>query len=128
EDMKLAAARAIAGLAKEPVPEIVNKAYEDARMAFGRDYLIPKPLDPRLITTIAPAVAKAAIDSGVAKKIITDWEAYHLELQERIGIDQRLMSRVISRAKEEPKRVVFAEADNRKILKAAQIIQDEKIG
>lgn len=128
EEMKLAAARAIAGLAKEPVPEIVNKAYEDARMAFGRHYLIPKPLDPRLITTIAPAVAKAAIDSGVARKIITDWEAYHLELQERIGIDQRLMSRVISRAKEDPKRVVFAEADNRKILKAAQIIQDERIG
>ena len=128
EEMKLAAARAIAKLAKEPVPEIVNKAYEDARMAYGRQYLIPKPLDPRLITTIAPAVAKAAIDSGVAKKIITDWEAYDLELQQRIGIDQRLMSRVISRAKEDPKRVVFAEADNRKILKAAQIIQDEKIG
>jgi len=91
-------------------------------------YLIPKPLDPRLITTIAPAVAKAAMDSGVAKFPIKDWDAYELELQERIGIDQRLMSVVIARAKKNPKRVVFAEADNRKILKAAQIIRDEKIG
>src|SRR5690606_9706129 len=94
----------------------------------GRLYLIPKPLDPRLITTIAPAVAKAAMDSGVAKYPVKDWEAYELELQERIGIDQRLMSVVIARAKKDPKRVVFAEADNRKILKAAQIIRDEKIG
>lgn len=128
EEMKLAAAKAIAKLAKEPVPDIVNKAYGDSKMAFGRHYLIPKPLDPRLITTIAPAVAKAAMDSGVAKYPIMDWEAYELELQERIGIDQRLMSRVISRAKKDPKRVVFAEADNRRILKAAQIIRDEKIG
>lgn len=127
EEMKLAAAKAIAKLAKEAVPEIVNKAYGDSKLSFGRAYLIPKPLDPRLITTIAPAVAKAAMDSGVAKTIITDWEAYELELQERIGIDQRLMSRVISRAKKNPKRVVFAEADNVKILKAAQIIRDEKI-
>src|SRR5690554_3143310 len=128
EEMKLAAAKAIAKLAKEPVPDIVNKAYGDTKLGFGRYYLIPKPLDPRLITTIAPAVAKAAMDSGVAKYPITDWEAYELELQERIGIDQRLMSRVISRAKKDPKRVVFAEADNRRILKAAQLIQDEKIG
>ncbi|WP_194774376.1 NADP-dependent malic enzyme [Pararhodonellum marinum] len=127
ESMKLAAAEAIAKLAKEPVPEIVNKAYGDDKLGFGRFYLIPKPLDPRLITTIAPAVAKAAMESGVAKHPIMDWEAYELELQERIGIDQRLMSRVISRAKKNPKRVVFAEADNIKILKAAQIIQDEKI-
>jgi malate dehydrogenase (oxaloacetate-decarboxylating)(NADP+) len=127
EEMKLAAAKAIAKLAKEAVPEIVNKAYGDSKLAFGRAYLIPKPLDPRLITTIAPAVAKAAMESGVAKTIITDWDAYELELQERIGIDQRLMSRVISRAKKNPKRVVFAEADNVKILKAAQIIRDEKI-
>ncbi|KEO74637.1 NADP-dependent malic enzyme [Anditalea andensis] len=127
EEMKLAAAHAIAKLAKEPVPDIVNKAYGDSRIAFGKFYLIPKPLDPRLITTIAPAVAKAAMDSGVAKTHITDWEAYELELQERIGIDQRLMSRVISRARKNPKRIVFAEADNRKILKAAQIIQDEGI-
>ncbi|PRY85013.1 NADP-dependent malic enzyme [Mongoliibacter ruber] len=127
EQMKLAAAKAIAALAKEPIPEIVNKAYDDAKMSFGRFYLIPKPLDPRLITTIAPAVAKAAMESGVAKTIITDWEAYELELQERIGIDQRLMLRVVTRAKKNPKRVVFAEADNVKILKAAQILKDERI-
>ncbi|MEN2281574.1 NADP-dependent malic enzyme [Algoriphagus sp. SE2] len=127
EEMKLAAAHAIAKLAKEPVPDIVNKAYGEDKLGFGRFYLIPKPLDPRLITTIAPAVAKAAMESGVAKKPILDWDAYELELQERIGIDQRLMSVVIARAKKDPKRVVFAEADNRKILKAAQIIKDEKI-
>ncbi|WP_297335144.1 NADP-dependent malic enzyme [Algoriphagus sp.] len=127
ETMKLAAAKAIAKLAKEPVPDIVNKAYGESKLGFGRMYLIPKPLDPRLITTIAPAVAKAAMDSGVAKHPIQDWGAYELELQERIGIDQRLMSVVIARAKKDPKRVVFAEADNRKILKAAQIIRDEKI-
>jgi malate dehydrogenase (oxaloacetate-decarboxylating)(NADP+) len=127
EEMKLAAAKAIAALAKEPVPEIVNKAYGDASMAFGRFYLIPKPLDPRLITTIAPAVAKAAMDSGVAKNLITDWEAYELELQERIGIDQRLMLRVVTRAKKNPKRVVFAEADNVKILKAVQVLRDERV-
>ncbi|EON78591.1 NADP-dependent malic enzyme [Lunatimonas lonarensis] len=127
EEMKLAAARAIASLAKEPVPDIVNKAYGETKLAFGKTYLIPKPLDPRLITTIAPAVAKAALSSGVARVNIEDWEAYELELQERIGIDQRLMSRVIARAKKDPKRVVFAEADNRKILKSAQLIKDEKI-
>jgi len=127
EEMKLAAAKAIAALAKEPVPEIVNKAYGDQTLAFGRFYLIPKPLDPRLITTIAPAVAKAAMDSGVAKSHITDWDSYNVELQERIGIDQRLMHRVITRARKDPKRVVFAEADNIKILKAIQVLRDEKI-
>lgn len=127
EEMKLAAAKAIAKLAKEPVPEIVTKAYGENNLSFGRFYLIPKPVDPRLITTIAPAVAKAAIESGVAKKVITDWENYELELQKRIGIDQRLMSVVIGRAKKDPKRVVFGEADNLKILKAAQTIRDEKI-
>lgn len=127
EAMKLAAAKAIAKLAKEPIPDIVNKAYGESIAGFGRLYLIPKPLDPRLITTIAPAVARAAMESGVAKNPIKDWSAYELELQERIGIDQRLMSVVIARAKKDPKRVVFAEADNVKILKAAQIIRDEKI-
>lgn len=127
EAMKLAAAKAIAKLAKEPIPDIVNKAYGESIAGFGRLYLIPKPLDSRLITTIAPAVAKAAMESGVAKNPIKDWNAYELELQERIGIDQRLMSVVIARAKKDPKRVVFAEADNIKILKAAQIIRDEKI-
>lgn len=127
EEMKLAAVKAIAELAKEPVPDLVNKAYGNNKMSFGREYLIPKPLDPRLITTISPAVARAAMDSGVARKHITDWAQYHIDLQKRIGIDQKLMSRVISRAKKDPKRVIFTEADNAKILKSAQIVQDEKI-
>jgi malate dehydrogenase (oxaloacetate-decarboxylating)(NADP+) len=127
EEMKLAAVYAIAKLAKEVVPESVNKSYDDNSISFGKYYLIPKPLDPRLITMLSPAVAKAAMDSGVAKKHITDWDAYEVELLQRIGIDQRLMSRIITQAKQSPKRVVFAEADNLKILKAAQIISDEGI-
>jgi malate dehydrogenase (oxaloacetate-decarboxylating)(NADP+) len=127
EEMKLAAVHAIAELAKQPVPEMVMRAYQNKNLAFGSEYLIPKPLDPRLITTISPAVAKAAMDSGVAKRHITDWKAYELELQERIGIDQRLISRIINRARREPKRVLFAEADHPSILKAAQMAMDEKI-
>ncbi|MDF9795150.1 malate dehydrogenase (oxaloacetate-decarboxylating)(NADP+) [Catalinimonas alkaloidigena] len=127
EEMKLAAVKALANLAKAPTPEIVNKAYSSDKIIFGKDYLIPKPLDPRLITTISPAVAKAAMKSGVARTHITDWEHYHVELQQRIGIDQKLMSQVISKAKKQPKRVVFAEAEDQKILKAAQILQDEQI-
>jgi malate dehydrogenase (oxaloacetate-decarboxylating)(NADP+) len=127
EEMKLAAVHALARLAKEPVPEIVVKAYGAERIQFGRDYLIPKPLDPRLITTVSPAVAQAAMDSGIAKNPITDWGAYHHELQKRIGIDQKLMSRIIDRAKQNRKRVVFAEANHHKILKAAQILKDEGI-
>ena len=127
EAMKLAAVKAIADLAKEQVPDMVNKAYGDKNIQFGRDYLIPKPLDTRLITSISPAVAKAAMDSGVAKSKITDWGQYHYDLQKRIGIDQKLISRIISRAKKDPKVVVFAEANNHKILKAAQVLQDEKI-
>ncbi|HEY5918759.1 MAG TPA: NADP-dependent malic enzyme, partial [Chryseolinea sp.] len=127
EPMKLAAVHSLAALAKEPVPDMVVKAYGTDKIRFGRDYLIPKPLDTRLITTISPAVAKAAIASGVAKNPITDWEKYHDELQKRIGIDQKLMSRVIDRAKKQPKRVVFTEATHHKILKAAQILRDEGI-
>lgn len=127
EEMKLAAVHALANLAKEPVPDMVVKAYDTDKIQFGREYLIPKPLDPRLITTVSPAVAKAAMDSGMAKHPITDWGAYHHELQKRIGIDQKLMSRVIDRAKKNPKRVVFAEANHHKILKAAQILKDEGI-
>lgn len=127
EEMKLAAVRALATLAKEPVPDIVVKAYATDTIKFGREYLIPKPLDPRLITTISPAVAKAAIESGVAKKVIQDWASYDTDLQKRIGIDQKLMARVIERAKRNPKRVVFAEANHHKILKAAQILKDEGI-
>ncbi len=127
EAMKLAAVHAIAKLAKEPVPDMVVKAYGTDKIRFGKEYLIPKPLDTRLITTISPAVAKAAMDSGVAKKPITDWIAYHSELQKRIGIDQKLMSRIIDRAKKNPKRVVFTEATHSKVLKAAQILKDEGI-
>jgi malate dehydrogenase (oxaloacetate-decarboxylating)(NADP+) len=127
EAMKLAAVRSLAALAKEPVPEIVHKAYGDNTIAFGRFYLIPKPLDPRLITTVSPAVAKAAMESGVARKPITNWEHYEQELQERIGIDQKLMTRITNQAKKNPKTVVFAEADNYKILKAAQTVKEQRI-
>jgi len=127
EEMKLAAVRALSSLAKEPVPDSVMMAYGTEKIEFGRECLIPKPMDIRLITTVAPAVAKAAMDSGMAQKPITDWGAYHQALQKRIGIDQKLINNVIDRAKKSPKRVVFAEADNPKILKAAQVLQDEEI-
>ncbi len=127
EAMKLAAVRALAKLAKEPVPDMVHKAYGDNTISFGRFYLIPKPLDPRLITTVSPAVARAAMESGVAKYPITNWEAYEQELQERIGIDQKLMTRITNQAKKDPKRVVFAEADHYKILKAAQTVKEQLI-
>ena len=128
EEMKLAAVKALADLTKESVPEMVQRAYNDRKMAFGKNYIIPKPLDPRLITTISPAVAKAAMDSGVAKKPITDWGQYEQELEARLGLDQKLIASVISRAKHDPKRVIFAEGDNYKTLKAAEIISQEGIG
>ncbi len=128
EEMKLAAVRAIAELAKEPVPDMVLRAYHETSMSFGPEYLIPKPMDPRLITTISPAVAKAAIDSGVARIKITDWEQYNLDLQERVGIDQRLISRFITRARKDPKKIIFADANNLNILKAAQMAKDVGIG
>ncbi len=127
EAMKLAAVHALADLAKEPVPDIVFQAYGIDKIQFGREYLIPKPLDPRLITTISPAVARAAMDSGIATNPIKDWGQYHTDLLKRIGIDQKLTSRIIDLAKKKPKRILFAEADHPKILKAAQILQDEKI-
>jgi len=127
EEMKLAAVKAIAGLTKQAVPEMVLKAYGLKALKFGPEYLIPKPLDPRLITAISPAVAKAAIETGVARITDKDWVKYEIELQERIGIDQRLISRVIARARRNPKTVVFAEADNEKILKAAQQVIDLNI-
>ena len=128
EEMKLAAVKAIAELAKEQVPDIVLKAYGKSSMRFGKEYLIPKPMDPRLITTISPAVAKAAIDSGVSRIQITDWKKYEDELLERVGIDQRLISRFVYRARQNPKKVVFAEADHINILKAAQMTMDTGIG
>ena len=127
EEMKLAAVKSIAELAKQAVPEMVLKAYGLKNLRFGRDYLIPKPVDPRLITAISPAVAKAAIDTGVARIQTKDWDQYELELKERIGIDNRLMSRIISRARRNPKTVVFTEADDLNILKAAQQVVDDRI-
>ncbi len=127
EEMKLAAVRALAELAKEPVPEIVKRAYNDRTMTFGRNYLIPKPLDPRLITTVAPAVAKAAIASKVSRKTIDDWDMYEQELQSRLGIDQKLMMSVIARARNNPQRVIFTEGDHYKIVKAAETIKLEGI-
>jgi malate dehydrogenase (oxaloacetate-decarboxylating)(NADP+) len=127
EEMKLAAVKAIAELAKEAVPEVVNEAYDEKNFMFGRDFIIPKPLDPRLITTVAPAVAKAAMDSGVAQTVIRDWEAYREELSKRLGLDNKLIKNITQKAKRNPKRVVFAEADNYKTLKAAQIVAEEGI-
>jgi malate dehydrogenase (oxaloacetate-decarboxylating)(NADP+) len=125
--MKLAAVHAIAGIAKKPVPEAVNLAYNARNLKFGRDYIIPKPMDQRLITEVSSAVAKAAIESGVARKVITDWDAYTEELRSRIGDDDRLLRNITNIAKSNPKRVVFADADNYKILRAAQIVKDECI-
>ncbi len=125
EEMKLAAVKAIAQLAHEPVLEMVNVAYNERNLSFGRHYIIPKPIDPRLIYTVAPAVAKAAMDSGVAKNPITDWNAYKEELKSRLGLDEKFLSRIAIQAKKNPKRVVFTEADNYKILKAAQISIEE---
>jgi malate dehydrogenase (oxaloacetate-decarboxylating)(NADP+) len=125
--MKKAAVIAIAELAKKTVPESVNLAYNLKNIKFGKDYIIPKPIDFRLITSVSPAVAKAAMDSGIARKGIKDWEAYHEELKARLGLDDKLMRTITNKAKTAPKRVVFAEADNYKILKAAQIVRDEGI-
>ncbi|MFA6260614.1 MAG: NADP-dependent malic enzyme [Bacteroidia bacterium] len=125
EEMKLAAVKALAALAKEPVPEIVNLAYNEKSIQFGKTYIIPKALDPRLIATISPAVAKAAIDSGVARKMITDWEAYKNELNTRMGQESNFIRVLGSKARQNPKRVVFAEADNYKILRAAQLVKEE---
>jgi len=128
EAMKLAAVRALADLAKSPVPDIVNLAYNEKTITFGPDYIIPKPLDPRLLATVAPAVAKAAMESGVAQQPITDWEGYISELNRRLGLDNQVIRILGSRARRDPRRIVFADADNAKILKAAQIVIDEGIG
>ncbi|TVR81198.1 MAG: NADP-dependent malic enzyme [Chitinophagaceae bacterium] len=127
EEMKIAAVYAIAELAKKSVPESVLLAYNKRDLHFGKEYIIPKPSDPRLITQVAPAVAKAAISSGVAASPITDWEKYKEELIKRLGLDNKLIKNITTKAKQKPKKVVFAEADNFKILKAAQIVLDEGI-
>ncbi len=127
EEMKLAAVYAIANLALEPVPDIVNMAYNQKNISFGKEYIIPKPIDPRLITTVSPAVAKAAMESGVAKKHITDWDAYNDELLGRLGKNNSFVRVITTKAKANPKRVLFAEADNYKILKSAEIAREDGI-
>ena len=127
EEMKLAAVYAIADLAKQDVPEMVKNAYNKLNLQFGREYIIPKPVDPRLITTVAPAVARAAMDSGVARIAVTNWDEYTEELTKRMGQDNKLLNRITTRARTNPRRVVFAEADHYKILRAAQIVRNEGI-
>ena len=127
EEMKMAASKALAALTKEPVPEEVNIAYQAPNLTFGKDYIIPKPTDPRLISWVAPAVAKAAMDTGVAKSPIKNWENYREELQKRLGLGNPLIRQIKSRAKSNIKRVVFAEAENYKMLKAAEIVINEKL-
>ena len=128
EPMKKAAVEALAKLAKQSVPEQVNIVYEETKLNFGKDYIIPKPFDPRLIVDVPIAVAKAAIASGVAQEPIDDWETYESELAERLGGHQKVLRMIHDRAKSDPKRIVFAEADQLDVLKAAQIVNEEKIG
>ena len=128
EAMKLAAIKALAEMTKTPVPDIVNMAYGEKNIVFGPDYIIPKPLDPRLLSVVAPAVAKAAMESGVAQSSITDWDRYTNELNRRLGLDNQVLRVIGNKARRNPKRIVFAEADNSKILKAAQLVFDEGVG
>ncbi len=127
EAMKIGAVYALAELAKKPVPDIVNMAYNNTNLKFGKDYIIPKPVDPRLITTVAPAVAKAAMDTGIAKHPIKDWKAYKLELAKRLGNDNTLSKIIETKAKQDVKRVVFTDGEELSVLKAAQIVLEEKI-
>ncbi len=128
EAMKMAAVHALANLTKKNVPEQVNIVYDEVNLTFGRDYIIPKPFDPRLIYTIPPAVAKAAMDSGIAKNPITNWDKYETELMERLGTGNKLIRQLHNRAKSNLKKIIFAEADHLDVLKAAQIVSDEQIG
>jgi len=127
EEMKLAAVHALADLATKPVPDIVNLAYNETNIVFGKNYIIPKPVDPRLLTTVAPAVAKAAIETGVARKVITDWDAYEQELSSRLGRNEQISRVILNKAKLAPKKVVFADAENIQVLRAAQQVRDEGI-
>ena len=128
EAMKMAAVKALAALAKEHVPEQVNIAYGATKLVFGREYIIPSPFDPRLLTVVAPAVAKAAMDSGVALQPILDWDKYEEELLDRLGNDNKMLRLITNRAKTDPKTIIFAEADQLDVLKAAQIVYEEGIG
>ena len=128
EEMKMAAVHAIADLAKKTVPEQVNIVYDEVSLSFGKDYIIPKPFDPRLIYEIPPAIAKAAMDSGVAQEPIADWDKYREELMDRSGTGSKEIRLIHNRAKKNPKRVIFAEADHLDVLKAAQRVHDERLG
>jgi malate dehydrogenase (oxaloacetate-decarboxylating)(NADP+) len=128
DQMKMAAVIALSALAKETVPEFVNIAYDKTKLTFGKDYIIPKPFDPRLITNVPPMVAKAAMDSGVAKQPIENWDQYEEELHGRLYGDKKIVSLLLNRAKANPKKIVFAEADHLDVLKAAQIVSEEGIG
>ena len=125
--MKMAAVRAIAALAKENVPDEVNEAYDERGLGFGVDFIIPKPMDPRLITTVAPAVALAAMESGVAREPIRDWDDYKRVLAGRLGQDNTFIRNLSGRARRHPKRIVFTEADHYKVLKAVETARDEGI-
>ncbi len=127
ENMKLAATKALAELAKKPVPDIVNMAYNEKNLVFGKHYIIPKPMDPRLLTTVAPAVAEAAVLDGVAQKQILDWDDYRQTLEKRLGLDNQISRIITSKARRAPKRVVFADAENLTVLKAIQQVRDEGI-
>jgi malate dehydrogenase (oxaloacetate-decarboxylating)(NADP+) len=127
EAMKLAAVHALADLAKTPVPDIVNMAYNEKTISFGPRYIIPKPFDPRLLSTVAPAVARAAIESNVAQIKIENWDTYAIELNKRLGLDNQLIRALGAKARSDPRRLVFAEADNIKILKVAQLLFDEGV-
>jgi malate dehydrogenase (oxaloacetate-decarboxylating)(NADP+) len=128
EAMKMAAVKALADLAKTAVPDIVNMAYNEKNILFGQNYIIPKPVDPRLLATVAPAVAKAAMESGVAQYPITDWDKYTSDLNNRLGLDNQVLRAIGNKARRDPKRIVFAEADNLKVLKTAQIVFEEGVG
>jgi len=127
EEMKIAAVKALADLAKEPVPEEVNVTYSHGNLIFGKEYLVPKPTDPRLLETIAPAVAKAAMDSGVSQRTIRNWTSYIENLRKRLGIGHPLLRRLKVQAKKSPKKILLSEADNYKMLKAAEIVLNENI-
>lgn len=127
ENMKLAATKALAEMAKKPVPDIVNMAYNEKNLVFGKHYIIPKPMDPRLLTTVAPAVAEAAVQDGVAQKQILDWDDYRQTLEKRLGLDNQISRIITSKARRAPKRVVFADAENLTVLKAIQQVRDEGI-
>ena len=127
EAMKLAACHAIADLAKQPVPDVVNAAYGMKKLQFGPDYILPKPMDPRLITKVSSAVAKAAMDSGVARKNITNWKEYEDHLNQLMGYEGKMVRNFYDMAQADPKRVVFAEATHIHMLKAASQAKEEGI-